>query len=99
MELSKNSYLEKVIEVEDQSMRTIDTKLIDIANLERLTNQIVVMIILIPTQKNVPRKALQMLDLMLPKRLLTSSFLMLISVLTRISFIKALFSILVSLFS
>lgn len=40
MELSKNSYLEKVIEVEDQSMRTIDAKLIDIANLERLTNQI-----------------------------------------------------------
>ena len=40
MDLIKNRYLEKVIEVEDQSMRSIDTKLIDIANLERLTNQI-----------------------------------------------------------
>ena len=40
MELIKNNnYLVKVIEVEDQSMRSIGTKLIDIANLETVPNQ------------------------------------------------------------
>ena len=40
MELIKNNNsLVKVIEVEDESMRSIGTKLIDIANLETVTNQ------------------------------------------------------------
>ena len=40
MELIKNNNsLVKVIEVEDQSMRSIGTKVIDIANLETVTNQ------------------------------------------------------------
>ena len=40
MELIKNNNsLVKVIEVEDQSMRSIGTKVIGIANLETVTNQ------------------------------------------------------------
>ena len=40
MELIKNNNsLVKVIEVEDESMRSIGTKVIDIANLEAVTNQ------------------------------------------------------------
>ena len=40
MELIKNNNsLVKVIEVEDQSMRSVGAKLIDIVNLEKVTNQ------------------------------------------------------------